>query len=261
MSRNKFIQIENKHALLELLEEGRAVSKIFLANNAYKDPKTQQIVALANQMGILIEKVSRKSISRRSTSSSHESIIGLVRADNMTNLDSLLEDLYANDQEPFFLILTDVERPAVMGRIFRSAFAAGVNGVITPVQRDNILSDQVVKVSMGTCLRIPIVEMNLFECFKTLNSNAVETIILTSDQGESVYESELIGPKAIVVSADPDFVVPKLVERSDKQMYIPKKPGLGAIEISTAAALISFEKARQDAVYQRLKEKGHPSVK
>ena len=47
MSKSRFIQIESKNALLELLKEGRDFERIYISSNAYKDDKTKEIVEIA----------------------------------------------------------------------------------------------------------------------------------------------------------------------------------------------------------------------
>ena len=45
--KERFVQIESKNAVLEMLKEGRVVKRIFMARNAYKDPKTLEIMNIA----------------------------------------------------------------------------------------------------------------------------------------------------------------------------------------------------------------------
>jgi len=78
MSRSKFIQIESKNALLELLKEGREFDKIFVASNAFKDEKSKEILQLAGKNKVSVEKVSRRTLNRKLRSSSSESIIGYM---------------------------------------------------------------------------------------------------------------------------------------------------------------------------------------
>ena len=54
MSQPNIIQIESKNALLELLNDNRVFERIYIASNAYKDRKTQEIIKIANDKGIPI---------------------------------------------------------------------------------------------------------------------------------------------------------------------------------------------------------------
>lgn len=253
-ARRKYVQIENKNALVELLEEGRPIERIYLANNAFKDDKTKKIVSLARAAGIPIDKVARKSLSRRSRTSSSESIIGMMPLDNMVDIEEMLEQIYEAGKEPFILILSDIKYPQNIAAIFRTAFAAGVNGVITPVQKGNLLSDEVIRISMGTCLRIPIAEMNLHSALKRLQQDGVTINALHMD-GKAIYDEVMVGPQAIILGSEDLGIAPKLLERSDRLLNIPMSPGLGSLNVGVSAALAVYEKFRQERVYSRINKK------
>lgn len=250
MPRIKYVQVENKNALLELLQEGRRFERIYLASNAYKDPKTKSIVALAGEKKIPMEKVSRRELSRRSNTSSTESVIGLMHMEAHYDLAGLIDDIYQDDKDPFFLVFNDIRYAQNVGAIFRTAFAAGVNGVITPVQKGNLLSDEVIRISMGTCLRIPIVEMNIFAAIKELKKNAIE-VIGVEMEGSPMYEADLTGPKAFLLGSEYMGITSKLEERADTVISIPMKEGIGSLNVGVASAIVMYEKVRQDTLLRK----------
>jgi 23S rRNA (guanosine2251-2'-O)-methyltransferase len=252
MARRKFVQIENKNALIELLEEKKPIQRILLANNAYKDDKTKTIVSLAQELGIPLEKVARKNISRRSKTSSAESVIGLMEVENMMSLPEMMDDIYDKGEEPFILLFSDIKYPQNIAAIFRTAFAAGVNGIITPVQKGNILSDEVIRISMGACLRIPIVEMSMFAAIKDLQKEGIE-VSAVHMEGEPIYDKVMVGPKALILGSEDVGVSSKLLERADSHISIPMQPGLGSLNVSVSAALVMYEKFRQERIYQKMK--------
>ncbi len=252
MSRVKYVQVESKNALLELLHEGKKFSKIFLAHNAYKDPKTTEIIILAGQSRIPIERVSRRDILRRSKTSSVESVVGLMEYDNQYILSELIDDIYQDNKDPFFLVFNDIQYSLNVGAIFRTAFAAGVNGVITPIQKANLLSDEVIRVSMGTCLRIPLVEMNIFTAIKELKKNAIE-VVGVEMSGNLMYDVDLTGPKAFLLGSEYMGITSKLEERADTLVSIPMREGLGSLNVGVASSIIMYEKYRQDLVLKRSK--------
>lgn len=247
MPRRKFAQIENKNAIIEILEDGKEITKIYLANNAYKDSKTKRIVQMAHSLGIPVEKIARRSLTRRSKTSSAESVIALMEIDNQVTIGEMLDGIFASGKDPFILVFSDVRYGHNIGAIFRTAFAAGVNGIITPVEKANLLSDEVIRISMGTCLRIPIAEMSLFAAIKELQRNGIEVISLDME-GESLFKADLTGSKAIVLGAEDIGVSPKILERSDRRVVVPMNPGLGALNVGVSAAVAMYEKYRQDSV-------------
>lgn len=227
-----------------MLQEGKRFEKIYLASTAYKDPKTRVIVELASYSQTPIEKVNRRSLNRRSKVSSNESVIGLIEVENQYTLEGLMELTYENEQEPFFLIFGDIKYSHNIGAIFRTAFAAGVNGIVVPVEKENFLTDEIVRLSMGTALRIPIVEIGLFAAIKRFQKDDIQVVSLDMD-GENMYNSDLTGPTAIMLGSEDTGVSGKLLERSDKAVKIPMRKGLGSLNVSVSAGVVLYEKMRQ----------------
>jgi len=245
MPKEKFIQIENKNAILELLEDGRKFERIYLAGNAFKDPKTRRIKDLAGQAGFPVEKVSRRDVKRRSKVSSNESCIGTIKVDNQMSLRDLIDKTHESGKDPFYMILGDIRYPHNIGAIFRTAFSAGVNGIITPIMNGNLLTDEIVRISMGTAVRIPLVEVNLFSAIKEFQKNAIQVIAVDMDQ-QSLYETELTGPTAFLVGSEDTGVSSKLLEKCNGAVSIPMRPGLGSLNVSVSAAIVMYEKVKQD---------------
>lgn len=245
MAKKKYVQIENKNAILELLRDGKKFERIMVAGNAFKDPKTREIINLTGQMGKPVDKVARRSLTRRSKTSSHESVIGLMEVENQYTLDGFLEMLTESKQDPFVLIFGDIRYPHNVGAILRTAYAAGVNGVVTPVDEGNFLTDEIVRISMGTALRIPIVEASLFSAIKELKKLAIKVIALDMDN-KLVFDSNLTGPVAFLLGSEDTGVSSKLLERVDETISIPMRPGLGSLNVSVSASVVMYEKVRQE---------------
>lgn len=245
MPRRKFVQIESKNALVELLKEDKDFDRIYLANNAYKDEKTKEIVELAAKKNVPIERISRRALSRRVKSSNFESVVGLMFSDNQWDLKELIDHIYENDQQPFFLILDHVKYEQNIGAILRTAFAAGVNGIITPVKKANWLNNEIARISMGASERIPLVEMNLFAAIKQLKKNAIKTYGITMD-GQAYYSTDLKGPIALVVGAEDVGISTGVLDRVEGAITIPMREGIGSLNVSASTAILVYEKLRQE---------------
>lgn len=245
MSRTKFVQIESKNAVLELLEEGRKFEKIYMALNAYKDPKTLGITQLASKQKTPIEKVSRKFMERLAKTSNSESIVGLMIADNMWTLDELLAKIHEQKVNPFFLLLDHIKYDLNIGAILRTAFASGVNGIITPIKAENFLTHESLKVSMGAAVRIPIVEMNLFSAIGEMKKNGIK-VFGVSMEGNKYYDTDLTGPVAFVLGAEDVGISTRVGERVDQNISIPMRTGIGSLNVSASSAIICYEKLRQE---------------
>ncbi len=245
MSKERFIQIESKNALVELLREGRDFERIYIASGAFRDDKTKEIVKLAGEKKIPVLKVPRKALQRRLKSSKSESVIGMMFSQNQWELDELLERIYAEKKIPFFLILDDVKYTQNIAAIMRTGFATGVNGIITKPSDVNLVTDETIRISMGAAERIPIVEMNLFMAVKRLKEEGIK-IYGVHMEGETYFKADLRGSVAFVLGAEDTGISTGMLERVDKTLSIPMREGIGSLNVSVSAAVLMYEKVRQE---------------
>ncbi len=245
MAKQHYIQIESKNALVELLKEGREFERIYLASTAYRDEKTKEIVELATKKNIPIIRVPRKTLTRRLKASASESVVGMMMSQNYWSLDELLESIYSEKKLPFFLILDDIKYTQNIGAIMRSAFAVGVNGIISAPRDVSLVNDETMRISMGAAERIPIVEMSLFSAVKDLQKNGIKVFAIHMD-GKTYFESDLTGPCAFVVGAEDVGISTGMLERADEKISIPMREGIGSLNASVSAAVLMYEKLRQE---------------
>ena len=246
MAKTKFVQIESKNALLELLKEGRDFERLYVATSAFKDPKTKEILEIAGKRKIPVLKVSKKIINRRLRTSTSESVIGYMYSQNDWTLEELLDAL-ENDgnKQPFFIILDELKYTQNIAAIMRTAFACGVNGIIVNPQTKNLISNETIRISEGAAERIPIVEMNLFNAMKILKDNDIK-ICGVHMEGDFYYDVDLRGPVALVMGAEDTGISSGLLERCDVTASIPMREGIGSLNVSSSAAVLMYEKLRQE---------------
>lgn len=253
MNREKYIQIESKNALLELLKEGRRFQRIFMAQNAYKDSKTADILEEARKRSVPVTIVSRRILERRARTSSCESVIGLMEQQNQWKLEALLEEVYSRNDQPFFLVFDHIKYSLNIGAITRTAFAAFVNGIVTPIKKANLINDETIRVSMGACERIPFVEMNLFQAIKDMQDKGIK-VVAVEVGGTPYYKADLTGPIAIILGAEDVGVSPKVLERADLTISLPMREGIGSLNVNATAGIIMYEKIRQEAMKMEKEE-------
>jgi 23S rRNA (guanosine2251-2'-O)-methyltransferase len=245
MPKSKFIQIESKNALLELLREDREFDKIFVAGNAFKDEKSKEIFQLARKKNIPIIKLPRRAINRKLRTSSSESIVAHMYSQNVWSLDGLLDSIYSDGKQPFFLILDNLKYSQNIAAVMRTAFGAGVNGIIVNPQKKSLISDETLRISMGAAERVPLVEMKLFDALKTLKENDIK-VYAVDMEGEYFYDKDLRGPIAFVLGAEDVGISTGIAERVDGNISIPMREGIGSLNVSASAAVLTYEKLRQE---------------
>ncbi|MFH1841051.1 MAG: RNA methyltransferase [Candidatus Shapirobacteria bacterium] len=243
----KTIRVRNKNVLWELLNAGKSFEKIIVVDNLKKDVLTQKILSVAKKQGIAIERTPYHQMERGRAGDSREVILGRLMIEDDWSLDELLADLYNHKQSPFFLLLHRVTYPNNIGLIVRTAFAAGVNGLFYQGEKEFFLNEETFHLSMGTVARIPWVKLNIFTTLNELKKNGIKTFSLEM-AGKSYFATDLTGPVAFVLGDEREGLSETVATRCDQKLAIPMQPGLDSLNVSASAAIVLFEKVRQEKI-------------
>lgn len=238
------LKIRNKHAILELLEDDIEFEKIMIAKDLDEDDLTKKIIKTAGTKKVSVERVDRQKMSKRRESENREVLVGYLASDKNLSFDDLLVNLQEKNQDPFFLLINRVHYENNIGVIARTAFAAGVNGLIFQGDRGKVFNEETLHYSLGTIARTPLVKMNIFEALKSLKKNNIKTFAIQMD-GDSLYKENLTGPVAFILGAERKGVSDNVADRCDKKISIPMENGIDSLNVGMSAAVVLYEKVRQ----------------
>ncbi|MCX6807727.1 MAG: RNA methyltransferase [Patescibacteria group bacterium] len=243
----KAIRVRNKNAILELLQDNVDFEKIILAENLEQDSLTKEILSVAKSLGVNIEKVPRWEIAKRRDSENREVLVGVLAQNKDWSLRELLADLDEKRQDPFFLLLNRVDYENNIGIIARTAFAAGVNGLIFQGAKEQFFNEETVHFSIGAIARIPLIKMSIFDALHELKKNDIKTFSIQMD-GTDYFSEDLSGSIALVLGAERKGLSDGVSKRCDKQIAIPMRKGIDSLNVGMSAAIILYEKVRQEGV-------------
>ena len=180
-----------------------------------------------------------KSLGRRTHSKTEARISTLDEDEALGILDSLEED-------PFLLILDQVQDPRNLGACLRSADGAGVNLVIIPSDRSVGITDVVRHVASGAAEAFPIARVrNLARFMKELQARGVR-LVGTSDQAKcTIFDSDLKGSLGLVVGAEETGIRRLTADNCDQLVNIPMRGSIECLNVSVATGVCLFEAFRQ----------------
>lgn len=247
----RLVQVESKNALIELLKTDAEFEVIYVANNAYRDNKTKEIIRLASNKQIPLEKVNRKRINRIAKSSQCESIVGMKYSREESHIEDILDN---RSKDLFLLILNEIDYSQNVGALYRTAYASGVDAVIVSKKKNNFLTENVTRISMGTSERLPTVQMNQFDAVKRLKDAGIRIVGIHMD-GNPYFEENLTGNIALVVGNEGEGISTRMIEKCDTLVSIPMQEGIDSLNVSAAGAVVMFEKQRQDKAKERKQKK------
>ena len=95
-------QVEGRNAVIELLESGRDINKIFVSNGE-KNGSINKILSLAKDKKVIVTEVNRKKIQEMAQSDNHQGVIAIVPPFEYCDIDDILECAKNRNEDPFIL--------------------------------------------------------------------------------------------------------------------------------------------------------------
>jgi 23S rRNA (guanosine2251-2'-O)-methyltransferase len=163
-----------------------------------------------------------------------------------------MDDIFALAQQrgepPFIVLLDGITDEGNFGSIIRSAEVLGAHGVVLGKRRSASLSAVAAKSSSGAADLIPIVKVtNLVATIKELKQKNIWTVA-ADPEGQDAHTIDMKGAIAIVVGSEGEGISRLVLEHCDFKARIPMKGQTGSLNAAVAAAVLMYEKIRQEAM-------------
>lgn len=238
-------QVEGRNAVLELLETGKDINKIFILKGE-KHGSINKIISIAKERKIVIVEVERAKLNKIAMSDNHQGVIAIVPPFDYCEVEDILNFAKEKSEKPFILILDGIEDPHNLGSIIRTAETAGVHGIIIPKRRAATVNSTVHKVSAGAAEYVKIARVNnLNETIKFLKENDIWICGTDMDAKNYYYNEKFDGPIAIVIGSE-GFGMSRLVkENCDFLVKIPMKGKITSLNASVSAGIVMYEVVKQ----------------
>ena len=234
-------QVEGRNAVLELLESGRDINKILVANGE-KHGSIYKILAIAKEKKIIVTEMEKNKLNQITQTTNNQGVIAIVPPYNYCEVEDILEEAKRKNEKPFILILDGIEDPHNLGSIIRTAETAGVHGIIIPKRRAASVNSTVSKVSAGAVEYMKIARVNnINETIKYLKEQDVWICGTDMDTNTIYTKQDYKMPIAIVIGSE-GFGMSRLVkENCDFLVKIPMKGKITSLNAAVSAGIIIYE--------------------
>lgn len=234
--------IVGRNPVAEALKSGREIDKLVVSAT---EGSMIKILAQAKERGIPVMKVEKAALDRLSQGQAHQGVAAYISPYAYSELEDIFARADARGEDPFIIVLDNLEDPHNLGAIMRSAECAGAHGIIIPKRRACGLTEVVAKASAGAIEYMPCVKVtNIAQTLEELKERGI-WIAACDMGGQNYYEADLGGKLAVVIGSE-GFGISKLVR--DKCDFVVSMPMVGRItslNASNAAAVILYEVRRQ----------------
>jgi 23S rRNA (guanosine2251-2'-O)-methyltransferase len=236
--------IEGRNAVLEAYRSGKCVDKVYVLDGCQDGP-VLTIKREAKKAGSLIKYVDKQLLDNMSETGKHQGVIAVTAAYDYAEVSDILDIAKDKGEDPFIVLLDNIEDPHNLGAIIRSAHQAGAHGVIIPKNRAVGLTATVARTSAGALNYIPVAKVtNLSKTIEDLKKEGLWFVCADMD-GETMYNLNLKGPIGVVVGSEGEGVSRLVKEKCDFVASIPMKGQIDSLNASVAAGILCFEIVRQ----------------
>ena len=238
-------QIEGRNSVLELLESGKDINKIYIAKGE-KHGSINKIIAKAKENKVVIVEIEKEKLNKMAQTNNPQGVIAIVPPFDYASVDDILNEAKSKNEKAFILILDGIEDPHNLGSIIRTAETAGVHGIIIPKRRSAQVNSTVNKTSAGATNFMKIARVNnINETIEYLKNNDIWIYGTDGEAKEMYYDEDLTGNIAIVIGSE-GFGMSRLVkENCDFLLKIPMKGKITSLNASVSAGIIMYEVVKQ----------------
>ncbi|HJV47584.1 MAG TPA: 23S rRNA (guanosine(2251)-2'-O)-methyltransferase RlmB [Bacillota bacterium] len=234
-----------KNPVLEALRSGRSMNKIWIAEGSLKGPMNQ-VMTLAKEAKLQVQLVPRKKLDQLAEGGAHQGVIAFVAAYEYAEVEDILAKANEKGEQPFLLILDEIEDPHNLGSILRTADAVGAHGVIIPKRRAVGLTSTVAKSSAGALEYVPVARVtNIVRTMEELKEKGVWMVGTDATGSQDFRQGKYDMPIGLVIGSEGKGMSRLAKEACDFVVKLPMKGNVTSLNASVAAALLMFEIYRQ----------------
>ena len=236
--------IEGRNAVIEAFRAGKTIDKLFVLEHC-KEGSMNTVLREAKKQGTVINYVKKERLDQMSETGKHQGVIAYIAAYEYATVEDILKKAEDKGEQPFVIILDDIEDPHNLGAIIRTANLAGAHGVIIPKHRASGLTATVVKASAGAINYTPVAKVtNISKTIEDLKEKGLWFVCADMD-GTTMYDLDLKGSIGLVIGNEGKGVSRLVKEKCDFIAKVPMFGDIDSLNASVAAGVLAYEIVRQ----------------
>ena len=238
------LTLEGRNAVIEAFRAGKTIDKLFVLEHCQEGSKNT-IIREAKKKDTIINYVKKERLDQMSETGKHQGVIAYVAAYDYATVYDILERAREKDEQPFIIVLDNIEDPHNLGAIIRTANLAGAHGVIISKHRAAGLTATVAKASAGAINYTPVAKVtNIAKTIEKLKDQGL-WFVCADMGGTRMYDLDLKGPIGLVIGNEGEGVSRLVKEKCDFIASVPMFGDIDSLNASVATGVLAYEIVRQ----------------
>ena len=233
--------IIGRNAVMEVLKSDRTVEALYISNGSMEG-SIKAIINMAKDKGIVLKDVDRKKLDFMSGGTNHQGVIAQVTPYKYYEIADMLNLAKKRNEDPFIVILDEIEDPHNLGSIIRTAELCGVHGIIIPKRRNVGITSTVYKCSVGAIEHMRIAKVtNINAAIDELKKEGLWIYGADIAGDEYSYQVNFSGPCAMVIGSEGRGISKLTLKKCDKLVKIPMVGRINSLNASVAGGIMMYE--------------------
>ena len=240
---DKNTEIYGIRAVIEAINSSKDIDKVFI-QTGLKGKLIGQLESLIRKNKINFSYVPTQKLDRLSKKN-HQGVIARIAPIKFYTIDSFSE-VIEKSNNPFVLILDQINDVRNFGAIIRTAEISGVDGIIIQNSSSAPVNSDTIKTSAGAIFNIPICKVNhIKDAIYHLQSMNISIISASEKSEKNIYDVDLKVPLAIIVGSEQKGINKSVINLSDESVKLPMYGKIESLNVSVACGIILYEVVRQ----------------
>jgi 23S rRNA (guanosine2251-2'-O)-methyltransferase len=233
--------IYSRNAVYEALRaKRRPIFKIQISEGAQEKGRLADIVRMAKELGIPVEKVQRGRLDK--VHDNHQGVVAEVGDYTYSDIVDILDLARARNEQPFILLLDSLNDPQNFGTLLRTAEAVGVHGVVIPLAHTVEVTPAVVNASSGASEHLRVARSNLAQAIDALKQEHVWVVGLDQN-GETIGEKtrrHFTGAVGLVVGSEGEGIRQLTRSKCDIILQLPMRGQIESLNAAVAGSVALY---------------------
>ncbi len=245
MRKKKSTMIYGLRAVMEAMESGNDLEKVFIQKNLVGDLSKELMQKMVSSYTPFI-KVPVERLNKF-TGKNHQGVVAFLSPIKYHSLSNLVATIFESGELPLILVLDRITDVRNFGAIARTAEGFGVHGIVIPSKGAAQINEDSLKTSAGALSIIPIVrENNLTETVEYLQNSGFQVIACTEKTTREIFDIEMgSNPVALIMGSEEDGISDDILSLSIQRAKIPIPGQMSSFNVSVSAGISIYEVIRQ----------------
>ena len=233
--------IIGRNAVIEALKSDRTIECVYVSKGDLEG-SIKVALGLAKDKGVVIKEADRRKLDTMCDGLNHQGIVARVTPFKYCEVNDILEDAKRKEQQPFIVILDEIEDPHNLGSIIRTAELCGVHGIIIPKRRNVGVTSTVYKCSAGAIEHMKIAKVtNINATIDMLKEQGIWIYGADIDGKDYSYNTDFSGPCALIIGSEGKGISSLTLKMCDLLVKIPMIGKINSLNASVAGGIMMYE--------------------